>query len=108
MTKEMTIAEMAAERTQPIITDQVHRMTFAVMGDYYTADCEKQMYNLLSGESFAANNAASDFVVAWCNRTGFKWGSISIASISHYKHGNEGGHYCITALISERVSDNEC
>ena len=100
---KMTIAEQVAQRTQPIISEQVHRMTFAVMGTDYTAECEKQLYNALSGERFEAFNAAGDFVVAWCKHTGFKWGSVSIASLDHYSHGNGGGHYCITALIGEHV-----
>ena len=101
MKREMTIAEMVAQRSQPIITEQVTRMTFAIMGTSYTPDCEKRLYEALGGDKWEANHAASDFIVAWCNHTGFKWGSISIANIVHYPHGNDGGHYCITALVTE-------
>jgi hypothetical protein len=104
MTREMTIEEIVAERAQPIITKQVHEMTFAVMGSDYSPVVEKMLYDKLGGEHFEANMVASDFVVAWCKTNGGwgnKWGSVRIASIDHYSHGKNGGHYCITALIEE-------
>lgn len=105
MTREMTIEEMVAQRAQPIITRQVHKMTFAIMGTDYTAECEKRLYDTLSGDEFYARSAAGDFVVAWCKQTGFNWGSVEIVRIDHYPHGNSGGHYCITALVEERVKE---
>ena len=99
---------MAAQRSQPIIAEQVHRMTFAISGATYTEDNEKRLYEAIRDDKHGGYSEAMEFVAAWCNHTGFKWGSISIAGIHHHKHGNNGeygGHYCITALITDRIEE---
>lgn len=105
---EDTTEEAVAKTAHPIIARQVYEMTFAVMGSTYTEGAEKELYNKLSGEY--ANAAASDFVVAWCKINGGwgkKWGSVRISGIEHYKHGEHGGHYCITALMEECEKEEE-
>lgn len=104
---KMTVEEKAAQLAYPIITRQVHEMTFAVHGTEYNTDsAENELYKKLQGDEFYAKIAASDFVVAWCKAAGFKWGSIRISQIQHIQHGKfNSGHYCITALIQESESE---
>jgi hypothetical protein len=96
--------DTVASYSQPIIAKQVQCLTFAVDGYSWSNEADKRLYAKLSGDKFDASMAASDFVVAWCNYNNIKWGCVSISRIDHYPHGNDGGHYCITALIEDSVN----
>lgn len=97
--------DKVASSAQPIITKKVQCLTFAIMGTSYTAEPERRLYDKLGGDKFYAQIAAGDFVVAWCNYNGIKWGCVNVIKIDHYSHGEYGGHYCITALIEDRINE---
>jgi len=53
---------------------------------------------------------ASDLVSSYCDNHGIKWGIIEGISINHYNHGTHGengGHFIVTAYIGKRIENNE-
>lgn len=100
-------AERAAKHINNIIKERTTKYTFAVSGDDYTAIEERRLYEELQRESFWAVHAASETVVKWCKNNGIEWGSIRIdpCTITYYKHGETGGHYCFDAYITDRITD---
>lgn len=78
-------------------------ITLSVDGSYWNSnEIERKVYEGLKHDQ---SWLASDLISSYCDTHGIKWGIIKGVTITHYDHGNNGGHFIITGFVGKRIEE---